>query len=253
MSEQRQSEFMAGCEPFSHAGGGVGVLVCHGFTGCPQSMRPLADAFAAAGFTVEVPLWPGHGTTIEDMLETRWDDWSSAAEAAYQELCSRSEKVVVAGLSMGGTLAAWLAARHPEIAGAIFINAAVQAPGDEMVEMIKQLGEQGPVFQGIGNDVADPDVTEAAYEGTPVEPLLSLIEATKELSTKLGEITCPSLIFTSTQDHVVEPTQSDFLASSVSGPVERVTLERSFHVATIDYDRNLIAERSVDFVRKLQG
>ncbi len=253
MSENFASEpkFMEVCEPFSHQGNSVGVLVCHGFTGCPQSMRPLAEALAGAGFTVELPLWPGHGTTVEDMLDTRWDDWSSAAEAAYQELSARCEPVVVAGLSMGGTLTAWLAARHPEIAGAIFINAAVAPPADEFVEMVTQLGEQGPVFQGIGNDVADPDVKEAAYEETPVEPLLSLMDAIRELSTKLGDITCPCLIFTSTQDHVVEPSNSDFLASSVSGPVERVTLERSYHVATIDYDRDLIAERSVDFVRKV--
>lgn len=242
---------LPGAEPFSHDGNEVGVLVCHGFTGSPQSMRPLADALAAEGFTVELPLWPGHGTSIDDMLETTWDDWSRAAEAAYQDLAGRCEKVVVAGLSMGGTLTAWLASRHAEIAGAIFVNAAVQAPADEMRAMIEQLGEQGPTFQGIGNDVADPDVKELAYEATPVKPLLSLMDACRDLSAQLGNIACPVLVFTSPQDHVVEPVQSDFLAESVSGPVERVTLERSYHVATIDYDRDLIAERSVDFVRKI--
>lgn len=101
---------MEGAEPFSAAGtNGHGVLVCHGFTGNPQSMRGLATAFAAAGFTVELPLWPGHGTSIDDMLETSWDDWSVAAETAFAELSSRCTSVVVAGLSMGGTLAAWLA------------------------------------------------------------------------------------------------------------------------------------------------
>jgi carboxylesterase len=245
------SEVLAGAEPFSHAGNEVGVLVCHGFTGSPQSMRPLAEALAAAGFTVELPLWPGHGTSIEDMLETRWSDWSAAAEAAYQDLAGRCDKVVVAGLSMGGTLTAWLASRHPEIAGAIFINAAISPVPREMAEMIKQLAEQGPTFQGIGNDVADPDVKELAYEGTPIEPLLSLIDATHELAPNLANITCPCLIFTSPQDHVVEPSNSDLLAADVSGPVERVTLERSYHVATIDYDKDLIAERSVDWVRKV--
>ena len=244
---------LPGAEPFSHAGNEVGVLVCHGFTGSPQSMRPLAEALAAAGFTVELPLWPGHGTSIEDMLDTRWSDWSSAAEAAYQDLAARCDKVVVAGLSMGGTLTAWLASRHPEIAGAIFVNAAISPVPNEMRDMLKQLADQGPVFQGIGNDVADPDVKELAYEGTPIEPLLSLIDATHELAAHLGEITCPCLVFTSPQDHVVEPTNSDLLAADVSGPVERVTLERSYHVATIDYDKDLIAERSVDFVRKIAG
>ena len=80
MSEQ--SEILPGAEPFSAAGGPHGVLVLHGFTGCPQSMRPLAEAFAAAGFTVELPRLPGHGTSLEDMLQTTWSDWSSHAEAS---------------------------------------------------------------------------------------------------------------------------------------------------------------------------
>ena len=88
-------------------------------------MRPVAEAFAAAGFAVELPRLPGHGTTVEDMLTTSWDDWSREAEAAYQRIAARASKVVVAGLSMGGTLTVWLATRHPEIAGIVAINAAV--------------------------------------------------------------------------------------------------------------------------------
>src|SRR3954467_7806998 len=115
-------DVIPGAEPWSATGGPNGVLVVHGFTGSPQSMRPLAEAFAAGGFTVELPRLPGHGTVIEDMVPTRWGDWSGAVEAAYTELASRCEKVVVAGLSMGGTLTAWLAANHPEIAGVVLVN-----------------------------------------------------------------------------------------------------------------------------------
>src|ERR1022692_1941288 len=106
-----------GAQPWSHRGGSHGVLVLHGFTGNPQSMRPLAEAAAAAGFTVEMPLLPGHGTAIEDMVPTRFEDWSLAAESAYHDMAARCDKVIVSGLSMGGTLACWLAVRHPEIAG----------------------------------------------------------------------------------------------------------------------------------------
>ena len=94
------------------------MLVLHGFTGNPQSMRPLAESLATAGFTVELPLLPGHGTAIEDMIPTRFADWSEAAETAYDGLARRCEAVAVAALSMGGTLALWLAERHPEIPGA---------------------------------------------------------------------------------------------------------------------------------------
>src|SRR5436309_3848921 len=166
---------MPGAEPFSAAGGRDGVLVVHRFTGNCQSMRPLAQAFADAEFTVELPLLPGHGTTVEDMLDTRWEDWSGAAEAAFCELQTRCQNIVVAGLSMGGTITAWLAARHPEVAGIVLVNPAVE-PSPGISDVGKRMLEQGiTVMDGIGSDVADPTVKESAYAGTPVESLLSMI------------------------------------------------------------------------------
>jgi carboxylesterase len=243
---------MPGAEPFSAPGGPDGVLVVHGFTGNCQSMRPLAEAFAAAGFAVELPLLPGHGTTVEDMLETGWDDWSGAAEAAFCELEARCRNVLVAGLSMGGTITSWLAARHPEIAGIVLVNPAVEPTADSFMEAIAGMKATGAtVMQGIGSDVANPDVQESAYAETPLAPLESLFGAVAELQSLLPEIRCPVLLFTSVQDHVVPPSSSDHLAATVSGPVERVMLERSYHVATIDYDHEEIERHAVEFARKV--
>ena len=75
-------------------------------------MRGVAEAFGAAGFHVELPRLPGHGTAVDDMLDTRGDDWAAEAEAAYQRLAARVERVVVAGLSMGGTLTLRVAPDH---------------------------------------------------------------------------------------------------------------------------------------------
>src|SRR6187455_2338063 len=91
----RVVDILPGAEPYSADGGPIGVLVLHGFTGSPQSMRGLARAFAAEGFTVELPLLPGHGTNVLEMLKTDWDDWSAAAEKAYLELAERVDQVVV--------------------------------------------------------------------------------------------------------------------------------------------------------------
>lgn len=245
---------LPGAEPFSHdAGpGAAGALVCHGFTGNPSSMRPLAEAFAAAGFTVELPRWPGHGTTVDDMLTTTWDDWSSAAEAAYTDLAARCDRVVVAGLSMGGTLTTWLATRHPEIAGIVLVNPAVEPLADSFVDVMKGIRDSGtPVAPGIGSDIAKPGITESAYPGTPIEPLLTLIAANNAMAVSLGDIRCPILLLTSRNDHVVPNTAGDYLTERVSGPVERVWLERSFHVATLDYDKDEIEQRAADFARKV--
>jgi carboxylesterase len=245
---------LPGAEPWSHdAGpGAAGVLVCHGFTGNPSSMRPLAEAFAAAGFTVELPRWPGHGTTLEDMLTTTWDDWSSAAEAAYAGLAARCERMVVAGLSMGGTLATWLATRHPEIAGLVLVNPAVEPLADSFVDVMKGILESGTAATpGIGSDIAKPGVAESAYPETPIAPLLTLIAANNAMAPSLGDIRCPILLLTSRNDHVVPNTAGDYLTERVSGPVERVWLERSFHVATLDYDAEDIERRAIEFARKV--
>jgi len=243
---------LPGAEPFSAQGGPHGALICHGFTGCPQSMRPLAEAFAAAGFTVELPLLPGHGTAVEDMIPTRWADWSSHLDRVYRDLASRCERVVVAGLSMGGTLAAWLTVQHPEIAALITVNGAFDPPAGPFVEMLRDMLQQGhDRMPGVGNDVAMEGVDELAYTETPLEPLLSLIEAGQsELFERLGEIRCPVLVFSSKNDHVVPPTSADVISTRVSGPVERIDLEKSFHVATIDYDRDVINERAVSFANE---
>jgi carboxylesterase len=244
-------EIIPGCEPWSAPGGPHGVLVLHGFTGNPQSMRGLAEACAAGGFAVELPLLPGHGTTVDDMATTTWADWSGAAEAAYQELANRCDKVVVAGLSMGGSLAVWLAGRHPEIAGLVCVNAVVEVPAELLGPVQEMLDGGVDRIPAVGGDVADPDQREKAYDATPLRPLLSLAGAGAELGPALARITCPVLVMNSPQDHVVDPSNSDKLAASVAGPVERVTLERSFHVATLDYDRDIVNERAVDFARRV--
>lgn len=242
------SQIIPGAEPMSVDGGPVGVLLLHGFTGNPQSIRPLADAVVAAGHTVEMPLLPGHGTQVEDMLDTTWADWSASAERAFESLASRTQRQVVAGLSMGGSLTCWLATRHAGLSGIICVNPATQVPSGmrELVEAMVAGGDE--VMVGIGSDVADPSSPESAYPNTPLRPLLSLFDAAEAVGGELGKIHCPLLLFTSPEDHVVPPADSDHLAANVSGPVERVMCERSYHVATIDYDRDLIIERSLAFI-----
>lgn len=250
------SELIPGAEPLSHTGEGPhGALVLHGFTGNPSSVRGLADAFVAAGFHVEMPRLPGHGTRVEDMIPTRWADWSAEVEAAYHRLRERSERVVVAGLSMGGTLTLWTAVHHPVVAGIICVNPAAQPQSPELLEALAAMAEAGmEVMDGIGSDIADPAVTESAYPGTPVRALQSLmVDGVAPLVEEYAGCRVPMLLITSRQDHVVDPAQSDFLAAEWGGDVQRIWLERSYHVATQDYDRGLIESEAVAFARKVTG
>jgi carboxylesterase len=240
---------MAGAEPFSATGGPDGALVLHGFTGTPSSMRGVAEKLADAGLTVELPLLPGHGTVLEDLVPVRWADWSAAAEEAYAALAARCSRVAVVGLSMGGALTCWLAERYPEISGIVLVNPLVEPPGDEFRTAVRELHESGTeIAPSIGSDIALPGVVELTYDGSPLAAALSLFEGVEQVALGLAEIRCPVLLFSSRQDHVVSPTNGDLVAASVSGPCERVWLERSYHVATLDYDRDEIEARTVSFV-----
>jgi carboxylesterase len=242
------AQVLPGAEAWSAPGGQQGALILHGFTGCPQSMRPLAEAFAAAGFGVELPRLPGHGTDITDMITTSWTDWSAAAEQAYDNLASRCESVVVAGLSMGGTLTAWLATRHPQIAGIVVINGAFGPIDAAMHAGLLEAQQAGlDRIPGPGGDIADPAGHELAYDEAPVNGMLSLLDALDALEPNLPRIEMPALVITSRQDHVVPPTSSEHFVQRVSGTVEHVWLERSYHVATLDLDAPLIEQRAVAF------
>ena len=215
-------------------------------------MRGLALALADAGLTVELPLLPGHGTVVADMVPTRWEDWSAAAEAAYVDLAARCESVAVVGLSMGGTLSVWLGERHPEIAALVVVNPLIVPPDADTLAFIESMIEGGEeLAPGVGSDIAQEGAVESAYPELPLRSARSLFGAAAEVEAELGSITCPVLLFSSTQDHVVDPVSSDRLADGVKGPVERIVLERSFHVATLDHDKDEIEARTVEFVTGL--
>jgi carboxylesterase len=248
------ADLLPGAEPFSAPGGpsGSGALVLHGFTGSPHSVRGVAAALAEAGFAVEAPLLPGHGTRMEDLLGMGWDDWFTAVERSWAGLRSRCQRAAVFGLSMGGSLALALAADHPDVAGLALVNPFVDPPAESFRDLLRGLlGSGNEVVPAIAGDIADPDAVEVAYSGTPVRPLLSLSEALEWLLPRLADITCPVLVMTSRQDNVVPPVSSDVLADRLAGPVERMALENSLHVATLDHDREEIERRTVAFASKV--
>lgn len=243
-----------GAEGWSVPGDGGGTLVVHGFAGTPATMRPVAEALASAGFAVSVPRLPGHGTTAEDMQATRFGDWYGAVEEARRSLADSCDRMVAVGQSLGATLLCRLAARHPGLAGIVCINPLVEPVEAGLKEVVQLMLDSGEtVAPGVGADLADPDAREIAYDVSPLAPALSMYEALDDLQGDLGRIACPLLIITSAGDHVVHPRNSDHLAAAVPGPVERLTLERSFHVATLDWEREEVAARTVDFAVRVTG
>jgi carboxylesterase len=243
---------MPGCEPFSHHAGPSGVLVLHGFTGNPASMRPIAELLAKVGYSVELPRLPGHGTTVEDMMTTTWDDWSKAAEAAYDVLAQYCDRVAVVGLSMGGGLTAHVAEVRPSVVGCVFINPLVKPPPTEMFDLIVAALDSGvESIESIGSDIKKEDTAEASYNATPLAPTNSLFEGIASVYENLHSINAPSLLLSSREDHVVTSDNGDALMENVAGPIERIWLENSYHVATMDNDQELVETSTVDFLARV--
>src|ERR1700685_4329745 len=110
-------------EPFTHMGGTTGALLCHGFTGSPQSLRPWAEYLAEAGLSVSLPRLPGHGTAWQDLARTRWEDWFAEVDRAFDELQARCDEIFLMGLSMGACLALRLAEiRGSAVGGLVLVN-----------------------------------------------------------------------------------------------------------------------------------
>ncbi len=241
-----------GCEPFSHEGGALGALVLHGFTSCPGSLRGVGEALAAAGYAVELPRLPGHGTTIEDLITSTWADWAKTAEEAYDALAGRCERVGVVGLSLGGGLAAHVAEVRSAVAGCVLINPIVKPPPDDLREGAAQLVETGlDRIEGIGSDIKAEGGEGWAYDATPLAALLTLVEGIEGVYERLHLISAPIMLLTSREDHVVTWDNGTDLVERVVGPVEWVWLENSYHVATMDNDRELVESLTVDFLRRV--
>lgn len=236
-------------QPYVADGGRVGVLLSHGFTGSPASMRPWAEFLAGHDYTVRAPRLPGHGTTWQELNLARWQHWYAEVESALDDLLACCDHVVVAGLSMGGCLALRLAEeRTRDIAGVILVNPAVASENRQLraVPVLKWLVASRP---GIGDDIKKPGVEEYCYDRVPLKALHTMMRMWDVTREDLPKVTQPLLIFRSAEDHVVEPLSSRIITQRVSSrDLAEHILEDSYHVATLDHDAPVIFEESLKFV-----
>lgn len=244
--------FSAPARPEQTGGRRIGVLVQHGFTGSPFSVRPWAEPLAAQGYAVQVPRLPGHGTTWQELNRTRWDDWYAEVSHQFDALHAASDAVVVAGLSLGGALVLKLAADRPsDVAGILLVNPAVNTIRKD-VKALPVLKWAVPAMPAIANDIKRPGVDERGYRRTPLKAAHSMMQGWRSLRADLHRVTAPLLYFRSLEDHVVDPSSCRIIASSVSSTdVRERLLHDSFHVATLDNDAEAIFSESAEFVARV--
>ena len=227
----------------------IGVLFVHGFTGAPPSMRPWAEFLLSKGYTVRVPLLPGHGTKPENLNNVKWQEWPAKIQSELDELLKTCDQVFIAGLSMGGGTTLYIASQNNDrLSGIILVNPMIHLP-----RVSPQMGYLLSRFQkfrtSVGNDIKLPGITEHGYDVLPMRGIHQLLIMLKRTRKSLNKITVPMHLFHSTEDHTLPVSNTEIIMAGVASlNKSRIELTNSYHVATLDHDQELIFEDSLTFI-----
>ena len=228
------------------------MLVLHGFTGSPASMRPWAQDLNGRGYAVEMPLLPGHGTTWVDGNRSTWRDWYGAAEAAFERLAADTDRVVVVGLSMGGCLTLRLAAeKQDRVAGVVVVNPWLSS-SDPRMRLLPVLSRVVPSITAHTNDIKAPGRDEHAYDRVPARAAATVPEMWRDVVPRLRTVTQPVLFFHTSIDHTIDQSSVQTLRDNIgTADLADRLLEDSYHVATLDNDAPTIFEESAGFIARV--
>lgn len=230
----------------------VGVLLVHGFTGSPASMRPWGEFLHSKGYTVRVPLLPGHGTRPENLNKVKWQEWPAKVEFELSELRKSCDVIFLVGLSMGGGTVLNVAASHNEIlAGVILVNPMIHVKGVP-VELAFFLSRLQKMRTSVGDDIKRPGITEWGYDALPTRGVYQLLKMLRITRRNLKNITVPVQLFHSVEDHTLPVTNTEIILDEIGSlNKSRIELVNSYHVATMDYDQELIFQNSLTFIESL--
>jgi len=229
----------------------IGVLLVHGFTGTPASMRPWAHYLNERGYTVSVPLIPGHGTSWHDLNHVSWQEWPAKVESELLQLKKKCSKVFLCALSMGGGNSLYVAAHNQGmIDGIVLVNPMIHIPGVQIkfVHIISRIQKSRA---SVGDDIKKPGITEWGYDALPLKGVAQLYKYLKLARAGLPKIQTPTLVFHSIDDHILPVSNTDIIMAELgSSEKKRIELANSYHVATLDYDAETIFENSRLFIEE---
>jgi carboxylesterase len=234
--------------PWTLGGGRRGALLFHGFAGTPPELRRLGEHLAANGWRCSAPAMAGHATTPEDHRRHGWRDWAASARAALDQLAAESDHVVVAGQSMGGTMALYLAALDPRVKAV----AALAAPiwiRDWRLRFLPLLTRVHPWHSSDPDDI-DLYLREAAeelysYGRRSTRSIVELSRFMRHMQRDLVTVRAPVLLLHGARDRTVDPANMSDIARRLvcSAAVETHLYVRSGHALSVDIDREDVNAR----------
>jgi carboxylesterase len=255
------------------AGNRVGLLLFHGLGGTPMELRYVAYGVARAGYTVHCPLLAGHGGGVDDVANTTWQDWYASAEAALHRIRQDCDVVFVGGLSVGAVLALLLAARNPKLvqgtvsyAPIFWLNGWVMPWYARLFGLVhhKWFANLLKFEDAEPHGIKDPRVralianalksADNSVSGLPYTPGGAVLEhrwMVKAFMREAGKVTQPSLVFHPREDDHADINNSEYLQRHLGGRVELVVLDDSYHIITIDRQRQVVVDRTVSFMNQV--
>lgn len=256
-----------------HAGGRVGFLLIHGLGGTPVELRFVAQGLARAGYTVSCCQLAGHCGTVEELRTSTWQDWYASAEQALDNLKEHCDIVLCGGLSMGGILATHLAQNRPDdVDGLVLYAPTLWMNGWSMpwyarllswvyptrLPLEINLEERAPygikderIRSFVVNSMLGTDSSAAGVFTTPLRSFAHFNSLVTKVKRRLAEVKTPALIVHPRDDDIADIDNAFHLQRHLGGPVEMVVLDDSYHIVTLDRQRNVVVERSVEFARSL--
>jgi carboxylesterase len=231
----------------------IGCLLLHGFTSSPAEMQELAASLRAQGYRLHLPVLPGHAATPDALLEVSYRDWLNTAEAAFRHLQNETRKQIVIGLSLGGALALHLAA-NLVFSGVVALAPALRVPKWQEYGAYLMGAMLRTRRKGRGPDVNDRHgrALVESYNEYPYSALYEVFNLQRFVRKELEQIKMPVLLIHSRRDHVVPLTNLQFIAARVkSTHLEKMVVAESYHVLTVDRDREQIFQRIHAFIQKV--
>jgi carboxylesterase len=254
-------------------GGRQGFLLIHGLGGTPMEMRYIAQGLARAGYTAHVPQLAGHCGSARDLKATGWLDWYESVEREHRLLRERCDTVIVCGLSMGAVLALYHAAEHPDDVGAL----ALYAPSlwldgwgipwySHLFKLVTQkwladwilFAERDPwgikdlrLRALVEQAIRSGDSSKAGIAALPGGLMLELRWLVRAAKQRVADIRQPTLIVHPRQDDRASLRNLEFLQANLAGLNETVVLDDSYHVVTLDRQRQLVLGRTLEFAAQL--
>jgi carboxylesterase len=253
--------------PISTIGDARGALCLHGMTGTPFEIRPVGEALAGTGYSVEAPMLAGHGGTLRDLAQSQWPDWLATAERSMDQLRRRvgDRPIGIVGFSMGGLLALRLARLYPERIAALVVIAAPLRMRPFQTRGVRALSWLPIDFRSHpfacipklkGSDISDPEMRDAnpSLRAFPLSAVTSLFALMDQVRADLPGVRAPTLVIHGRHDHTVPMEDSLELTGSLGSEViERLWLDRSFHIVTLDVERSTVSSAILAFLARYVG